>query len=130
MMTVDDAIRAIYINIATTVSVYLYQVPIYKYARLSDAKGSYIVVNALPIGSGLLQKCTANVNIYCEDIYPGSPDATKLADMTNAVIGTLDNTQNMEGNVLIYFQQQNVLRDEELKSHYSNIRFDIRLINN
>jgi hypothetical protein len=129
-MTVDDAIRAIYINIVTTISVYLHDVPVYKYARLSHASGSYIVVNALPIGSGMLQKCTANVNIYCDDIFPGSPDAVKLTDMTNAVIGALDNSQNMEGDVLIYFQQQCVFRDEELKSHYSNIRFDIRLINN
>jgi len=130
MMTVDDAVRAICANIVASGSAYLLDVPVYRYARLSDATGSYIVVNALPIGTGLLQKCVANVNIYCADIFPGSPDAVKLADMTNAVIGALDDSQNMEGDVLIYFQQQNLMRDEELKSHYSNIRFDIRLINN
>lgn len=124
-MITDDAIVAIYKLLKPVVNV-----PVYTYARRSDCSASsYYVINSLPVGSGILQKCVINVNAYCKDEVPGSPDSVKLAEMTKTAISALDDKQDPEGTIFIFFQQQNVLEGEELKSHYSNMRFDIRLVN-
>jgi hypothetical protein len=125
MKTVEDAIQAVY-RLLKPVSA----VPVYKYARkASITDPAYYVINSLPVGPGILQKCVINVNAYCNDVEPGSPDIVKLDSMTKTAISVLDEAQNLDDTVFIYFQNQNVFEGEELKSHYSNMRFDVRLIN-
>ena len=125
-MIVDDAIKAIYHKLKLAVTD-----PVYQYSRPADCKdAAYYVINSLPIGNGILQKCIINVNAYCNEISPGRQDSLLLTAMSNLVISTLDNTCDDTGYVFIYFQQQNTYPGEELKDHYSNMRFDIRLINN
>lgn len=124
-MIVDDAISVVYRKLKSALTY-----PVFRYSRPADVTSeAYIVINSLPVGSGILQKCILNVNAWCKDIEPGSPDAKKLAAMTKEAIETLDETENETGDIFIFFQQQNVFPGEELKSHYSNMRFDIRLIN-
>ena len=125
-MIVDDAIKVVYKKLNAAVSV-----PVYQYARPSDSSDeAYYVINALPIGNGLLQKCVINVNAYCQDVSPGVPDSLQLTKMSNLVITKLDATSSEAGGIFIFFQQQNIFQGEELQNHYSNMRFDIRLLNN
>ena len=124
-MIVEDAISVVYKKLKSALTY-----PVFRYSRPANLTDeAYIVINSLPVGSGILQKCVLNVNAWCKDIEPGSPDAKKLATMTKGIIETLDDTENESGDVFIFFQQQNVFQGDELKNHYSSIRFDIRLIN-
>ncbi len=126
-MITDDAIKAVYKKLIPAVSA----VPVYQYARPANCiDPAYFVINALPIGSGILQKCIINVNAYCDDVAPGVPDSLLLATMTNLIISTLDQATAESSDIFFFYQQQNVYRGEELKDHYSNMRFEIRLLNN
>jgi hypothetical protein len=124
-MITDDAIVAVFKILKQAVNV-----PVYTYSRPSDCKAdAYYVINSLPVGRGVLQKCIVNVNAYCKDLIPGSPDSVKLSEMTKTAILGLDEKQNNEGNIFIFFQQQNIFEGEELQTHYSNMRYEIRLVN-
>ena len=103
-------------------------VPVYKLTKPSREKPPvYVVINSLPITSGVMQRCHVNVNIHVSDPNPGVADINTLADLTTDVL-TLLHQVDASG-ILIDFESQEHIRDERLNEHYSNIRFFVKLVN-
>lgn len=94
----------------------------------------YVVINSLPIGPDILQKCYVNVNYHVRDIAPGIKDATKIEAGSTLVIAALKEvTVAASGTTdayMIDFERQETIREESLGEHYSNLRFSFKNINN
>jgi len=107
-----------------------------KYRKTKPSKSTaveYIVINSLPINANVMQKCYVNVNYHVKDIDGGSgvgltPDDTKLAAGSLLVLNILEKVTTTA--YLIDFEGQEVIREEQLGEHYSNLRFSFKNINN
>ncbi len=124
-MITEDAVLVVYKKLKAVTTL-----PVHKYARPNSTQsGTYLVVNALPIDSGIVQRCIINVNVYADDIQAGQPDMVTIVPLTRTVISTLDETCDSTQNIQIFFQQENLFVGEEPSNHYSNMRFEIILLN-
>jgi hypothetical protein len=88
----------------------------------------YVVINSLPINAEVMQKCYVNVNYHVKDITEGVPDIVKIA-AGSALVLTAINTVSTTG-YLIDFESQEIIREDALGEHYTNLRFSIKFINN
>lgn len=125
MKTTDFAIDKVYQVIrasALTQPVY----PLTKPSTKSDTE--YIVINALPIGEGVLQKCIVNVNLHVKDLSSGMADLKKLTTVTASLMTLLENIA--ERGIIVNFESQEYFKEEELGYHYSNIRLKVKIVNN
>ena len=87
----------------------------------------YIVINSLPIGSNVMQKCYVNVNYHVKDQGAGIPDITKINSGSAAVMVILEKVT--ESNYMIDYEGQETFREDALGEHYSNLRFSFKFIN-
>lgn len=102
--------------------------PVYKLTKPSKKKDTeYIVLNALPISSGILQKCYVNVNYHVKDFSPGMADMVTLQDGTKALMDLLENVPAK--GIIIDFESQEYFKETQLEEHYSNIRLSVKIIN-
>lgn len=124
MKTTDLALQEVYSLIkASEITT-----PLYKLNKPSKKSHTeYIVLNALPIGPGTLQKCYVNVNYHVKDLSSGMPDMATLEAGTAALMAELE-IANVAG-ILIDFEQQEYFREDSLGEHYSNIRLSVKIIN-
>lgn len=88
----------------------------------------YVVINSLPINSDVMQKCYVNVNYHVKDIATGVPDISKITTGANSVLSILKSVSSTA--YLIDFESQEIIREDDLGEHYSNLRFSIKFINN
>ncbi len=128
MKTADIVINEVYgiIKASTLVTC-----PIYLLTKKSgnpdDSKNSYIVINTLPISSGVLQRIRVNVNFHCPDLAPGVPDYGTLETMTGILVQLLDNVY--QDRILIEVEQQGYYPESALEEHYANIRLNVKILN-
>jgi hypothetical protein len=103
-------------------------VPVYKYTKPTTlTPDEFIVINALPISAGILQKVIVNVNYYVKDLGSGLPDIDKLECKTS---GLMTLTQEISAvGYMVDFETQEYHRESQINYHYSNIRLSIKLIN-
>lgn len=108
---------------------------VFKITRALNSRNEDIVINALPISEGTLQRCYINVNVYVNNLnltIGGQQDNTlpntvRLAQLTSAIISALE---EVSADDHYYFvQQQTVIRDEQIGQHYSNIRLEFYFTN-
>jgi hypothetical protein len=103
--------------------------PKYLFTKPSTSTAAeYVVINSLPINSDVMQKCYVNVNYHVKDITEGVPDIVKMAAGSVLVL-TAINTVSTTG-YLIDFESQEIIREDALGEHYTNLRFSIKFINN
>lgn len=88
----------------------------------------YVVINSLPINSDVMQKCYVNVNYHVKDIAEGIPDLVKLSAGSTLVMTALKAVSTT--GYLIDFESQEVIREDSLGEHYTNLRFSVKFINN
>jgi len=128
MKTSDTAINKIYAIIKASPSV---TCPIYlltkKENNPNESKTAYIVINTLPIGSGVLQKTRVNVNYHCPDLSPGVPDYGALETMTGVLVPLLENVYQDKINIEV--EEQKYYSESQLDEHYSNIRLNVKILN-
>ena len=125
MKTTDHAINRIYQIISDATGI---NCPVYILTKPTKVSPSeFIVINALPIDAGVLQKCHINVNCYASDLQPGIPDLTNLEGMTASIMNILEEVSAT--GMLIDFERQEYFRDELIDKHYSNTRFSVKIIN-
>lgn len=105
---------------------------LYKGVRPDNSVLEDIVLNALPVSLGSWQQCTANVNIYIQDLdvlVDGkrfkSPNTVRLEQVTRKVLELLDRGSGEDW--ICYVTSQGVLRNDE-GSHMSNVRVEFRLL--
>ncbi len=122
-MTDKHAIQAVY-NQIKGLSLGL---NLYKHSSPEDCPDEYIVINTLPIGSGIIQKCIVNVNIHIKDIEPGKADTVRLDQLTEIVVNHFE--EAVSENIYMYYQQQKTFAESALKKHYSNIRIEVIMLN-
>lgn len=127
-MTVKHAIDSTYNQV---ISLGLVVDGIYRYSKPVDKKDDvYIVINSLPVNNGILQKCFINVNVHVKDMNgkEGYADSNKL-DYLSGIIADHFTDDVIDGNIIMQFKEQNTLPESELKSHYSNIRVKVFMLN-
>jgi len=124
MKTTDTAINKVFGLIKASA----FQKPTYKLTKpFKNADTEYIVINSLPVGPGVMQKCYVNVNYHVKDLAPGMPDIVKLEEGTSSLLAFLEEVY--DAGVLIDFEQQEYFREDTLEEHYSNIRLSVKIIN-
>ena len=100
----------------------------------SSAEPECIVINTLPIGRGVMQKCIVNVNYHVSDIAKGVPDSAKLQAVSDQIIGILKEYTSInvapDPSYLIDIEGQETIREQNQVEHFSNLRFSFKLINN
>lgn len=102
--------------------------PKYLFTKPSTSTAAeYVVINSLPINADVMQKCYVNVNYHVKDITVGVPDIVKMA-AGSALILTAIKKVSTTG-YLIDFESQEVIREDSLGEHYTNLRFSIKFIN-
>jgi hypothetical protein len=87
----------------------------------------YIVINALPINADVMQKCYVNVNYHVKDLAQGTPDVTKITSGTTQVMAILKKVSSTS--FLIDFESHELMREDALGEHFSNMRFSFKFIN-
>jgi hypothetical protein len=103
--------------------------PKYLFTKPSaSAAAEYVVINSLPINSDVMQKCYVNVNYHVKDISEGIPDLVKLSAGSALVMAALKAVSTT--GYLIDFESQEVIREDALSEHYTNLRFSVKFINN
>ncbi len=97
----------------------------------SEDPDEYIVVNALPIGTGVMQQCDVNANYHVKDIGEGVPDREKLKANKKTIISLLDkyHSEGDQFNILIDFKFEKTEKEDAHDEHYANVRFIVRIIN-
>ena len=126
MKTVDAAISLVYAVLKDEENGL--GVPVYKYKKPTKLEhDEFVVINSLPINTGVLQKCIVNVNYYAKDLAPGIPDTPTLESGSSSVLGLLDGFSG-SGSV-VDFEQHQIEWDYASSRHYSNLRFSVKLIN-
>lgn len=124
MKTTDTAINRVFSIIKASAIT----LPVYKLGKPTDVKHpEYIVINALPISDGVMQKCRVNVNYHVKNLKPGMPDLAKLETVTASLMSLLK--ENSAQRILIDFESQEYFREDELEEYYSNIRLYIKIVN-
>lgn len=93
----------------------------------TSTAAEYVVINSLPINADVMQKCYLNVNYHVKDIAEGVPDVVKMA-AGSALVLTALNTVSTTG-YLIDFESQEIIREDTLGEHYTNLRFSVKFIN-
>lgn len=106
-----------------------------KNQRPTNSELEDIVINCLPIDNEQLQRCVANVNIYVpcftikeNGVQTDEPDYARLevlAGMATTLLKGVRKTQDYQ----IEWEQQSILRDEESKSYFINIRLRFQAYN-
>lgn len=124
MKTTDFAIHRVFSLIKESELTH----PVYKLTK-PDKKNhlQYIVINALPISEGVLQRCYVNVNYHVRNLTSGMPDLKKLEEGTAALMALLEYVP-VTG-IIINFESQVYLREDALNEHYSNIRLSVKIVN-
>lgn len=124
MKTTDFAIQRVFSLIKDSEIT----LPVYKLTK-PDKKShlQYIVINALPISEGVLQRCYVNVNLHVRNLTSGMPDLKKLEEGTAALMDLLEYVP-VTG-IIINFESQVYLREDALNEHYSNIRLSVKIVN-
>lgn len=125
MKTTDFAINEVYSILTEAAG---FETTVYKLTKPSKKKESqYIVLNALPITSGVLQKCRVNVNYHVKDLTSGIPDMATLETGTATLMGLLQDVPAK--GIIIDFESQEYFCESQLEEHYSNIRLSVKIIN-
>ena len=124
MKTTDAAINRVFSLIKASAI----KLPVYKLTKPTDVSASeYIVINALPISAGVMQKCTVNVNYHVKNLKSGMPDLSKLETVTASLMSLLQEDSGQR--ILIDFESQEYFREDEIGGHYSNIRLKVKIVN-
>jgi hypothetical protein len=131
MKTQDTAINYIYTLLADSDGV---QVPVYKYTKPTNiTPDEFVVLTALPISAGVMQKVIVNVNYYCVDKDKANalPDIETLECRNLLLMTILQEVTDVEEGIgyHIDFESQEILRESEINMHYSNIRLNVKLFN-
>lgn len=131
MKTQDTVINYVYNLLSDSDGV---QVPVYKYTKPTNiTPDEFVVINALPISAGVMQRVIVNVNYYCKDIDPanGLPDIEKLECRSLTMMTMLQEVTAVESGTgyHIDFESQEYYRESEINMHYSNFRLNVKLFN-
>jgi len=122
MKTTDVAIDKVYLLLKGKIdNVYKLRKP------TKSSHTNYVVINSLPISSGVLQKCYVNVNYHVKDLISGLADMKTLRTGTDLLMTNLQLYQ--EKGMIIEFENQQYFSESQLDEHYSNIRLSVKIIN-
>jgi hypothetical protein len=124
--TVNDILEAA----RTRLKGVLGTIPVGKMAKPVSATSEYVVVNSLPVTTGILQKGVVNINIHVKDFVEGAnliPNHERIDAITKLVVPAFD---NVSANGISYeVESMHVEEEEVLKEHYQNVRVKFNVIN-
>lgn len=118
--TTTDAMKLVYELIKDIITA-----PKYLESKPVKPAAEYAVINALPISSGPMQICIVNVNYYAKDLAAGKPDLNTIEAGNAATIPALDGATG-DDYLIDFLSQETIRQDGE---HFSNMRFEVKLIN-
>jgi hypothetical protein len=88
----------------------------------------FTVINTLGVPADPIQEVEVNVNTYAADIQEGIADRNKLKENANKILNHLNHFNNDVFDIEYTFGT--VIREEEFKRHFFNLRFKLIFINN
>lgn len=102
----------------------------YKYSYPNGIDKQYFgVINTLGVPADSIQEVEVNVNIYAKDLGTQNiPDLSSLSQMAGSVITELHDYNNDVFD--IEYTIGNIIREDDLGSHFFNLRFKLIFINN
>lgn len=125
MKTQDTAINYIYAVLTDATGV---TCPVYRYTKPTRlTPDEFVVLNALPISEGVMQQLFVNVNYYVKDLSDGIPDIETLECRTATLMSLL--TEIHVKSYHIDFETQEYHRQSNINYHFSNVRLNVKLIN-
>jgi len=127
MKPVHHAINRVYTVLKSNVNITM---PVYKYGKpTSITPDEYIVIGALPITGGVLQRCRVNVRFYKRDIADGIPEVTRFENMSTLLMQLLGLNNDSDNGIYIDFENQEMVPLQETGEHFVNIRLDVKILN-
>jgi hypothetical protein len=104
--------------------------PVFKYVKPTKlTPDEYVVINSLPITSGVLQTCRVNVNFYRKNLASGIPNIERLEVGSQEILDFLELTSNRTDGIYIDFESQEIIVSDGTNECYSNLRFKVKLLN-
>jgi hypothetical protein len=94
-----------------------------------ELPNEYIVINTLPITDSHISFGVLNVNVYVRDSNPAKkiPNLSKLGELSAIIITEMKDMT--VGTIHFSYQQAAMISENELSSHYINLRFVVNILN-
>jgi hypothetical protein len=127
MNTTLNAINRVYALLKGSTAITM---PIFKLVKPTRiTPDEYLVINALPVTMGPLQKCRVNVNFYCKDIESGTPNYPRLETVGAALVTLLLRNNDNATGIYLDLESQETVKNQETDYHYMNFRLHVKLLN-
>lgn len=119
MITIDEVVTKLYTKLKTL------GIPVFKYRSPIDYKGTFIVINSLPLQGRVEQQGVFNVNLYTDNNSNGTPNSVELNKYAKQIVDIVDN--DWSNSELIEYQQSGYLYEET--QTFINTRVNYRKLN-
>jgi len=127
-MTGFDAVNKVYDELSLlTLSL---QGGIYQFAKPATIEEpEFIVINVLPVPETVLQKTHVNLNIFVQDVAPGTPDNGRLSELLNEVYSQFPFGKAGD-DIQVFKERTAIIEDGDYERHYVNVRLTVLSLNN
>lgn len=103
---------------------------IYKQGRPANDKKEAVVIVSLPLNNEQLQEGIVNVNIFVPNVVinvnemqdDSQPNHPRLKQLATIAAGLLNDVFLSNSDCGFYMQQQSLIKDDQSKEHFINIR--------
>lgn len=135
MKTVIDLVDDIYLLLNVNSVTSLIDGEVYSDGRPDGSRKQDISINSLPVTGAQLQKAVINVNVHAPNLRltindqpdNSQPNREKLKEVSDVVLPILKDA--IINNMVTEVQSITMIKEEQLKEHYLNIRVGINSIN-
>jgi hypothetical protein len=135
MKTVIDITDDVYQLLNVPAVLNLIDGGVYVDGRPDGSRKVDVAINALPISGEQLQKAVINVNVHAPNLVltingqpdNSQPDRKKLKQVSDQVISILKDA--LINNMVTEIENVTLIKEDQLKEHFMNIRVGINSIN-
>ena len=102
---------------------------IYRFAKPATIEEpEFIVINVLPVPETILQKTHVNLNIFVQDVAPGTPDNGRLSELLNEVYTQFPFAKAGD-DIQVFKERTAIIDDGDYERHYVNVRLTVLSLN-
>lgn len=103
---------------------------IYQYVKPVNIEDEeFIVLNVLVVPEAILQVAYVNLNLFVQDIEPGTPNNDRLQMITDEIIHLFPFGKSGE-DIQVFLESTNLFSEGDFNRHYVNIRLKVIMLNN
>lgn len=102
---------------------------IYQFSKpVNIEETEFIVVNTLAVADGILQKANVNINIFVQDVVPGTPNNGRLKTIMNEVLSQFPFAES-GSDIQAFRKDTDIISDSEFNRHFVNVRLEVMMLN-